>query len=232
MQKRSVWRRMVDILEAGAEAVTGVFERSSGEDSVAFSIAFIALSAKLAKADGTVTRDEISMFRRIFEIPLEEEPNVARVYDLCRKDVGGFEVYARQIHKKLGVTEGSLNTRAAVVDGLFRIAMADGKYHPNEAEFLRTVAEILDLPEEVFITLRAQHVPEYRNPWTVLGVSPDADEETIAEARRGFLKSNHPDRLIAEGLPPEMIALANTQLADFNNAYDEIRALKKGDGSR
>lgn len=224
MNTTSIWRRMLDMLEAGAEAVRKAFERQSGVDSVAFSIAFIALAAKLAKADGTVTREEVSMFRRIFDIPAEEEANAARVYNLCRQDVTGFEFYVQQMHKALGADDENCSTRAAVLDGLFHIAMADGEYHPNEAAFLKTVADIFGLADHVFLRLRAQHVPEHHDPWAVLGVDPGADEEMLARTRRAFLKTNHPDRLVAEGLPPEMIELANARLAAFNTAYDEVRS--------
>ena len=225
MEDRSLWQRILDVLEAGVDAVRGVFDRRGGADSVAFSIAFIALAAKLAKADGTVTRDEVSMFRQIFEIPPSEEANAARVYNLCRQDVTGFEAYARQMHAALGSADPECETRSAVLDGLFHIAMADGEYHPNEDMFLRTVAEIFELADHVFVRLRAQHVPDHHDPWTVLGVEPGVEPAVLARARREFLKANHPDRLVARGLPAEMIALADSRLAAFNTAYAEAMAM-------
>lgn len=225
MSNPSLWWRMLKLLEASAEAVRQVFERRSGTDSVAFSIAFIALAAKLAKADGTVTRDEVAMFRRIFEIPPGEEANAARVYNLCRQDVTGYEAYARQMHRALGDSGADCCIRAAVLDGLFHIAMADGEYHTNEEFFLHNVADIFGLAEHVFIRLRSQHVPEHHDPWAVLGVEPSADPETLARARRAFLRANHPDKLIADGLPTEMIELANARVAAFNSAYEEVQGM-------
>ena len=224
---RSLWQRMLDILEAGAAAVRRVLERHSGVDSVAFSIAFIALAAKQAKADGTVTRDEVRMFRKIFVIPPEEEQNAARVFNLCRQDLAGYEYYAKQLHNALGTADPECETRSAVLDGLFHIAMADGEYHPNEERFLRRVAEIFGLSDSVFIKLQSQHVPERRNPWVILGLAPGASTEALKQARRDFLKNNHPDRLMARGLPTEMIALAAARLATFNTAYDEVRGLAR-----
>ena len=192
---------------------------------VLFSIAFIALAAKLAKADGRVTRDEVTMFRHIFEIPPEEESNAARVFNLCRQDVAGFEVYARQINKVLRASDSDCSSRAAVLDGLFHIAMADGEYHPKEAVFLQRVSEIFGISEHVFRSLRAHHVPEYSDPWLVLGVHSGVNIEELKRVRREFLKANHSDRLVSEGLPVEMIALADARLAAFNAAYDEVRAM-------
>ena len=222
VNRSSLWQRILDLLEVGMGTVRSLLERPTGVDSVTFSIAFIALAAKLAKADGTVTRDEVTMFRRIFEIPPDEEANAARVYDLCRQDPTGYEFYARQMARTLQGSSGAERTLETVLDGLFHIAMADGDYHPSEDAFLRAVARLFGLPNHLFLRLRAQHVPAFEDPWAVLGLEPGADAVTLARARRAFLIDNHPDRLIAHGLPSEMIALANARLAAFNDAYDKV----------
>jgi len=189
-------------------------------DSVVFSIAFIALAAKLAKADGQVTRGEIAMFRHIFEIPPEETQNVARVYDLCRQETTGFETYARQMSSALARAADGDTLREDVLDGLFHIAMADGEFHPDEEVFLREVHRIFGLPDGVFRRLKARHVPEFHDPYSILGVPEDATPAQLRAARRNFLRENHPDRLVAKGLPREMVALAHARIADFNAAYD------------
>ena len=101
----SIWTRIADALSAltQGEPLSVVFDRLRGhvqtppERSVGFTIAIIALSAKIAKADGTVTRDEVSTFRRIFTIAESELENAARVYNLARQDAAGFDAYARMI---------------------------------------------------------------------------------------------------------------------------------------
>ncbi|SDJ54125.1 molecular chaperone DjiA [Salipiger marinus] len=230
---QSLWQRILGLISAGVSAVRSVLEQREGMDSVTFSIAFIALSAKLAKADGTVTRDEVAMFRRIFEIPPHEEKNAARVYDLCRQDTTGFEFYARKMAGSLAHSENAQETLETVLDGLFHIAMADGDFHPGEEAFLKAVADIFRLSPEVFLRLRAQHVPGFHYPWTTLGLDRTSDLETLSRTRREFLKTNHPDMLIARGLPPEMVALADARLAAFNSAYEEALrqlapAMRKG----
>ena len=69
---------------------------------VAFSIAMIALSAKMAKADGIVTQDEVRAFQQIFAIPADEARNVARLYDLAQQDIAGFEQYAEKMARLTG----------------------------------------------------------------------------------------------------------------------------------
>lgn len=237
MTEKSLWQRIMAALEEGLDAVRQAFLSRLATDSVAFSISFIALAAKLAKADGVVTRDEVAMFRRIFEIPPEEEANAARVYNLCRQETTGFETYARQLSGALAKTEAGDQLRLDVLDGLFHIAMADGVYHDNEDAFLHRVSEIFGLQEEVFLRMRARHVPELWDPWVIVGLSSGSTHEELKAQRRAFMRENHPDKLIARGVPPEMIELANSRLAMFNEAYETIedmilrQVLPSGNGS-
>ena len=222
MSQLSIWQRILAYLETGTQLVRRSFKPRPPTDTVAFSISFIALAAKLAKADGTVTRNEVTMFRRIFEIPPEEEANAARVFNLCRQETTGYKTYAKQLSKALAKTPAGDTLREDVLDGLFHIAMADGEYHPAEDFFLKQVTEVFGLGEGVFLRLRARHVPELRDPYSILGVSADVSLEDLRLARKQFVRNNHPDQLIAQGLPREMIELANARLASFNDAYDEI----------
>lgn len=220
--QQSLWQRIIAALESGVASIRRVLELRSSTDSVAFSISFIALAAKLAKADGVVTRDEVTMFRRIFEIPQDEEPNAARVFNLCRQETTGFEAYAQQLSRVLARSDAADQLRLDVLDGLFLIAMADGIYHDKEDDFLHRVSEIFGFSEDTFIRMRARHVPELRDPWAVVGLSPGASHDELKAKRRVFVRENHPDKLIARGLPREMIELANSRLSIFNEAYEII----------
>jgi DnaJ like chaperone protein len=228
VNRPSLWERMLAYLEAGSMALLNAFEPRPPGDSVAFSISFIALAAKLAKADGTVTRDEVTMFRRIFDIPPEEEKNAARVFNLCRQETTGYEAYARQLSNTLQRSKRGDTLREDVLDGLFHIAVADNVYHEKEDAFLRRVTEIFGLDEAVFLRLRSRHVPELRDPFGILGVSPDISLADLRSAKKRFVRENHPDQLIAAGLPQEMIELANARLASFIEAFEEVEKMKTG----
>lgn len=91
---RSFWRRIVDRMAAFIGARRPAIPP---EKSVAFTIAVIALGAKLAKADGRVDKAEVAAFRRVFTISRSEEKNAGRVFDLARQDVAGFDAWARRI---------------------------------------------------------------------------------------------------------------------------------------
>jgi DnaJ like chaperone protein len=225
----SIWSRINDALAALAsgEGLSTIFERLRGskiatpERSVGFTIAVIALGAKMAKADGVVTRNEVTAFRQLFTIAPEEEANAARVFNLARQDVAGFDAYARKI-AAMFPDEGR-QTLIDLIEGLFSIAMADGEYHPNEDAFLSEVAEIFGLGGGCFRSLRARYVEGApRDPYDVLGVSPDAGLEAIRAAWKQAVRDSHPDRLIARGVPAEAIELASRRMIDINAAWEEI----------
>lgn len=222
MSQLSIWQRILIYLETGTQLVRQLFKPRPPTDTVAFSISFIALAAKLAKADGTVTRNEVMMFRRIFDIPPGEEANAARVFNLCSQETTGYTTYAKQLSKALAKTPTGDTLREDVLDGLFHIAMADGEYHPAEDLFLKQVTKVFGLGEGVYLRLRARHVPELRDPYIILGVPTDVSLEVLRLARKQFVRDNHPDQLFAQGLPREMIELANARLRNFNDAYDEV----------
>ncbi len=185
---------------------------------IAFTIGVIALGAKMAKADGVVTRAEIDAFREIFHVPAEESAGVARFFDLAKKDARGFEPYARQI---AGLFPDNPEVLEKIVEGLLHIARADGKVEHSELDYLRQVAAIFGLDDARFARAQAA-TGEKIDPYVVLGVARDADEATIKAAWRKLARENHPDRLIAQGMPAEAIDLANKELAAINAAYDAV----------
>ena len=225
--RKSLWQQILTRIAALREDISRTFESGKGVDSVTFSISFIALAAKLAKADGQVTRDEVTMFREIFTIPPQEEVNAARVYNLCRQDVSGYHTYARKLSNALGAGEQADALRHDVLDGLFLIAMADGVFHPDEEGFLRDVAEVFEVPDEQFDILIARHVPGRENPFDILGLPGDATAQDERRAWRHLVKENHPDVLASRGLPEEMQSLATSRMASINKAYEDVSATLK-----
>ncbi len=221
----SIWTRINDALRAlrKGEPLSQVFERlrTPPERTVAFTIAVIALGAKLAKSDGQVTRNEVATFRRIFTIQPEDEPAAARVFNLARQDVAGFELYARKIAAMFPPRDPVL---VDLMEGLFEVAMANGDFHPEKEAFLRELAEIFGLTERCFRCLRARFVGDVApDPYDVLEVSPDASMAEIQRAYRQAVRDTHPDRLVARGVPEEAIKLAEHRLRDVNRAWEDIQ---------
>ena len=218
----SLWSRIAQALNALAtgEGLGTVFDslRRNPERSVAFTIAVIALGAKMAKADGQVTRDEVAAFRRVFTIPKAEEASAAKVFDLARQDVAGFDAYARKIRAMFKPSDRDV--LIDLMEGLFHIAVADRTFHPAEEAFLRNVAQIFGLDDPCFRSLRARHVQD--DPYGVLGVDPNASDDAVRKAWRDGVKASHPDVMLARGVPPEAVKLAQDRLRALNTAWDEI----------
>ncbi|MGV8952183.1 MAG: TerB family tellurite resistance protein [Cypionkella sp.] len=232
----SIWTRISEAIAAltSGEGLAAVFDRLRNEPlperSIGFTIGVIALGAKMAKADGEVTRDEVATFRRIFHIDKTEEANAARVYNLARQDVAGFDAYARKIatlFNKEGqpLCADDRNVLIDILEGLFQIAMADGRYHPAEDAFLTEVARIFGLDDRCFRVLRGRFVEGApRDPFDVLGLPADATIPQARAAWRAAVKDSHPDRMIARGVPAEAVKLAEHRLIAINAAWQEIQS--------
>ncbi|ALI54889.1 molecular chaperone DjiA [Celeribacter marinus] len=222
----SIWARILDAIQALAagESLGDVFARlrSVPELRVGFAIAVIGLGAKMAKADGQVTRDEVTAFREVFQIAPEDEAAAARVFNLARQDVAGFEDYAKQVKTMYG---DDCEPLCDLMDGLFHIAMADGEYHPREDAYLARVADIFEISDRKFRALRARYVPDaHPDPYDVLGVDPRDETATIKSAYRDLVRETHPDRMIARGVPEEAVRLATDRMVEINAAWEEIQA--------
>ena len=225
----SVWLRISDAISAitTGEGITNVLEKLKArpEKSVAFTIAVIALGAKMAKADGLVTKDEVAAFRQIFYIPERDACNAAKVFNLARQDVAGYDIYARKVAKMF-------KTEAAVledlIEGLFYIAMADGHYHPNEDDYVHRVANIFGIDEITYRSFRTRFVPNAPpDAYDVLGVTPDSTLDQIHKKWRQKVRETHPDQMMARGLPEEAITMATKRLVAINKAWEEINETHK-----
>ena len=224
----SIWTRIADAIAALAkgEGLSAVFDRlmTPREKSVGFTIAVIALGAKMAKADGEVTRNEVMAFREVFTIAPQDEANAALVYNLARQDVAGYDLYAQKIARMFGPGDPVL---IDLMEGLFHIAVSDGEYHPHEDAFLRDVARNFGIGDRCFRSLVGQFVPDAPpDPYDVLGVAQDAPLDAVRAAWRQAVRDNHPDRLVARGLPVEAIRLAEERMTAINRAWEEISGKK------
>ncbi len=198
-------------------------ETGTAGTSVAFTIAIIALSAKMAKSDGIVTCDEVEAFRRVCAFPENEAENVRHVFDLAKQDVAGYEAYARQVGRML-VDEPEL--RRDVIEGLFVIAAADGVLHEREDRYLSEVSALIGLTEPELAWIRSLFVAAEADPYTTLGLTPAATPAEIKARHRALVVEHHPDRLMGRGVPAEFVTIAERKLAAINAAYDKLAAEK------
>jgi DnaJ like chaperone protein len=95
--------------------------------------------------------------------------------------------------------------------------------HESELDFLRSVADIFGFQTFDFERIRARHVELARtDPFMILGIERTATNEDIRRTYRQLVRENHPDRLMARGVPEEAVEIANRKLAAINAAYDQV----------
>ena len=191
----------------------------------AFSTAVTALGAKLARADGQATGSEFAAFAEAFHPDAGSERNIRRLYDLARQTTHGFESYARRLAKRYG---GCPMLLEDVMDGLFHIAKSDGAVTRQELIYLERVCELFGLMPLTFKRMAATHLgQEADDPYLILGVAPDASDETLHTAWRAAIAAAHPDRARARGLPEDFVEIAEAKAAAINAAYDAALGERK-----
>ncbi len=188
---------------------------------VAFATGVIVLSAKMAKADGTVTREEINTFKRLFRVSGPDAAQVGQIFDAARKSPDGYEPYARQIAQMFA---GERAVLESILEALHQIALADGELHPSEKEYLRKVANIFGFEDVDFERVHHGNTAprSEQDPYKQLGLTRDASNEELKAAHRKLSRENHPDLLMAKGMPEEFVEQANEKMARINAAWDQI----------
>ena len=220
----SIWSHISKLLESLVigETLSILFNRlkTPPEKRVGFTIAAIALSAKMAKADGLVTHHEKVAFKKIFTILPGDEKHVKYVFQLAQKDIAGFEIYAKTISKMLKNKPTLLEN---LIEGLLYISIADEIFHPNEENFINKVAKIFQIPDQKLEILKARYIPDLqKNPYLVLGINADLEFKDIKKHWQQLVHESHPDNMIAQGLPQEAINLATSRLIAINEAWRRI----------
>ncbi|OIR09992.1 DnaJ-like protein DjlA [mine drainage metagenome] len=190
--------------------------REAARRQQVFTESVVTLAAKLAKADGPVTRIEVDAFKALFVLPPGQMGQIADLWDRARETPEGFEAAARRLAECFAFAPPLL---AEVLNALNRVALADGPLHPAEEAFLARVADIFGLSGRHF----HRDERDAADPYALLGVSRGADMAEIKAAWRRLSRENHPDALAAKGMPQDYIAIATKKMAEINAAYDRIR---------
>ena len=190
---------------------------------IGFTVGVIVLSAKMAKADGKVTKEEIRAFQNKISVPENEIKNVARLWDQAKKTIDGFEVYAQQICQLLGKNSSVLEE---LLNLLIIIAKADGKITKSEILYLKQVSIIFGFSIEKFERIYSSNLGEISDPYQILGVTRNTPIVEIKNKWKLLASNHHPDKLIAQGLPIDFIEKSTNRLQEINNAWDIIKSQK------
>ena len=187
---------------------------------IGFTIGVIVLSAKMAKADGKVTEDEIRAFKEKINVPDNEIKNVAKLWDQAKKTTDGFQIYAKQIADLL---EKNSSVLEELLKLLIIIALADGKITIPEIKYLKKVGNIFGFSKEDFERIYSSKSGVSTDPYQILGVSRDASIDEIKQKWKQLAINHHPDRLISQGIPEDLIHKSTSRLKEINNAWDTIQ---------
>ncbi|WP_411817591.1 TerB family tellurite resistance protein [Hyphococcus sp. DH-69] len=221
----SIWDRLeIFLIEARKRTIGALLDalaaRQQRRNEEAFAIALIALSAKMAKADGIVTDDEVAAFRDFFKIPEKQESKVRLVYQLAQQDVAGFSEYLSQVARIFAETPSVLED---VLDCLFHVAVADGVAHPRELELLDEAAKAFGISDRAYHRLKAAHLGLGEDdPYLILGVEPGIRLDELKAVYRALSRDHHPDVLMGRGVPPDLVLIAERRMATINAAYERI----------
>ena len=189
-----------------------------------FALSLIVLSAKLSKADGQVSKEELIAVRDKLKIPENEINNVGKIFNKAKEESSGYEPYAQQIAQ---IYKNNLNVLEEVINILFYIAEADGNNSKSELNMIQHIAQIFGLSQSQFNSIReSRKSSDKLNPYIVLESKPEENLQTIRKKYLKLSKEHHPDILISKGVPQEVIEESKKKMRAINSAWDQIQKLK------
>ena len=184
----------------------------------------IVLSAKLSKADGQVSREELIAVKDKLKIPETELDAVGKIFNQAKEESTGYEPYAKQIAQ---FYQGNINVLEEVINVLFYIAESDGKVSSEELKMIENIAQIFGLNQTQFNSIKeSRKSSDKLNPYIVLESKPDDDLQTIRKRYLNLSKEHHPDMLLSKGVPKEVIEDSKKTMRAINSAWDQIQKLK------
>ena len=200
------------------------FQRGFAPPQQVFAISLIILTAKLAKADGHVSKEELIAIKQKLKIPDHEIDQVGKIFNKAKKDSLGFEPYAQQISQ---IYQNNPAVLDEVINILFYIAEADGKVSNSELAMIRNIAKIFALTDSQFEGIKeSRKGSDKLNPYVVLGCTSNDDFATIRKKYLKLSKEHHPDVLLSKGVPNEVIEESKKKMRAINSAFDKIEKMK------
>ena len=189
-----------------------------------FALSLIVLSAKLSKADGNVSREELVAVKEKLKIPENEITQVGKIFNKAKEESTGYEPYAQQIAQ---IYKGNINVLEEVINILFYIAEADGNVSSSELTMIENISKIFGLTQVQFNSVKeSRKGSDKLNPYIVLESNPSDDLQSIRKKYLKLSKENHPDLLVSKGVPQEVIDESKNKMRAINSAWDQIQKLK------
>ena len=197
------------------------------QHQVAFFTALFACFAKIAKADGKVTREEVDMvdlfIKDRFNFPQDQRGFAIEIFNHAKDDQNSFRDYAHQLASIL-----SSNPSALIMfyELLFELSMADGYLDPAEEQLLFEAISIFNIDPNLFEINKKKFGGNITDAYAVLGVHEGMSFKEIKTAYQRKRKEFHPDTLLSKGLPEELLDKAKDKFIEIQSAFEEIENKK------
>ncbi len=189
-----------------------------------FALSLIVLSAKLSKADGQVSREELVAVKDKLKIPENEIDQVGKIFNKAKEESEGYEPYAQQIAQ---IYKGNLNVLEEVINILFYIAEADGNISEEESGMIEHIGQIFGLDKSQINSIKeSRKSSDKLNPYIVLESNPNDDLQIIRKKYLKLSKEHHPDLLLNKGVPKEVIEESKKKMRAINSAWNQVQKLK------
>ena len=197
------------------------------KNQAAFFTALFACFAKIAKADGRVSREEVDkvdyFIKSKFKFPPEQRGFAIEIFNHAKDDQNSFEDYALQLSSLLSSDPSSL---MMFYELLFELSMADGYLDPSEEKLLLKAIEIFNLDPDLMSINKKKFGSDVADAYAILGVDQSMSFEDIKTAYKRKRKEYHPDTLISKGLPEELLEKAKEKFIEIQSAFEEIEKQK------
>jgi DnaJ like chaperone protein len=198
--------------------------KSFAQPQQIFALSLIVLSAKLSKADGQISKEELIAVKDKLKIPENEIDQVGKIFNKAKEESAGYEPYAQQIAQ---IYRGNINVLEEVINILFYIAEADGNVSNAELNMIEHISQIFGLTEVQFNSIKeSRKSSDKLNPYVVLESHPDDAIEIIRKRYLKLSKEHHPDLLMSKGVPQEVIDESKAKMRAINSAWDQVQKLK------
>jgi DnaJ like chaperone protein len=193
------------------------------------------LMGKLAKADGLVSQDEISHVEQLMQKLGMSEGHRLQAITLFKQGADPAFDIGPVCSRFLAVCGHTKNLKQMLLVYLMVMALADGHLHPAEESLLADIAHRLGYDQAMFrqlldMVLNQSHFSGAQvaesaldNAYKALGVSKQSPDQEIKRAYRKLMSQYHPDKLIGQGMPEDMIAMATEQAKEIQLAHDLIK---------
>ncbi len=221
--------QLIDKQQAAARPLfqqSGTVLDNVARNQAAYFVCMLSMLAKIAKADGTVTQDELAVVDRLIHdlpVPEEEKAFARRVFNEAKHSPHSLEDFAAQLYQ---MTRAEPTVLCSFLDILFQVAAADGVMHPAEEKAIRTVQDIFRISDTMFDSIQARYFKDDNKYYQMLDCTSQSSDEEIKKSYRKLAKEFHPDTIIAKGLPDEFIDFATKRFQEIQGAYEQIRKVR------